>query len=429
MALLRCAGCGALWEGASGVLFSCPQAEAGDGVDHLLAPIPEEGDDWPVFDELNPFLRYRRLLFSYRLAQHRGLSDQAYVDIVGELDDAISTVDGAGFKRTPLIRAPGLGDDVWVKNETEHVGGSHKARHLMSVLVALRVEEVASGVSEPGRRLAIASCGNAALAAAVLARAAGRPIDVYIPEDAPSSVVERLRTLGASLNVCPRAPGGQGDPCMEAFRAAVESGSVPFSVQGPENGLVVEGGCTLAWEVIEQLEAQGVAPGEVFVQVGGGALASGVCEGLLIAERRGLLRELPVVHTVQTQGAYPLKRAFERVRELSQQSSLQSALGYARTRRSGFMWPWETTPRSVAHGILDDETYDWAIPVEMMIATGGQALAVSEEHLREAHVRGRKNTGIDVCATGTAGLAGLLSIEPRASVQGARVLLFTGAER
>jgi len=23
------------------------------------------------------------------------------------------------------------------------------------------------------------------------------------------------------------------------------------------------------------------------------------------------------------------------------------------------MWPWEETPRSVAHGILDDETYDW----------------------------------------------------------------------
>ena len=25
------------------------------------------------------------------------------------------------------------------------------------------------------------------------------------------------------------------------------------------------------------------------------------------------------------------------------------------------MWAWETTPASVAHGILDDETYDWVV--------------------------------------------------------------------
>jgi len=296
-------------------------------------------------------------------------------------------------------------------------------------MLALRVWEQGTDSLAPRPRLAIASCGNAALAAAVIARAADWPIDVFIPEDAQASVVERLSDLGATLNVCARVPGAPGDPCMTAFRRAVAQGAVPFSVQGPENGLVVEGGSTIAWEIVDQLARLERSPSSVFIQVGGGALASSICEGLLLAHRASRLDELPVVHTVQTQGGYPLKRAFERVRDLSRQTSLQSAMGYARTRRGGFMWPWESAPASIAHGILDDETYDWAIPVEMMIATGGQALAVDEARLNEAHTLGRAATGLAVCATGTAGLAGMLELKQSSGEQGDQVLLFTGAER
>ena len=167
----------------------------------------------------------------------------------------------------------------------------------------------------------------------------------------------------------------------------------------------------------------------LFIQVGGGALASGICQALLTAHRWGRLAELPTVYTVQTAGAHPLKRAFDRVHDLSQRTSLQEAMVYARTRRGGFMWPWEDVPKSVAHGILDDETYDWAIPIEMMIATGGQALIADEASLGVAHRRGRDVTGIDVSATGTAGLAGLNQMSGQSPDEGERVLLFTGAER
>jgi len=36
-----------------------------------------------------------------------------------------------------------------------------------------------------------------------------------------------------------------------------------------------------------------------------------------------------------------------------------AVLERATKHRSEFMRPWETMPQSVAHGILDDETYDW----------------------------------------------------------------------
>ncbi len=94
------------------------------------------------------------------------------------------------------------------------------------------------------------------------------------------------------------------------------------------------------------------------------------------------------------------------------------------------MWPWETEPKSIAHGILDDETYDWRQVVGGMLSTGGEALVVSEDRLSEANELGRES-GFDVDPTGSSGLAGLLDL--RASgVVGAdeRVaVLFTGVQR
>ena len=95
------------------------------------------------------------------------------------------------------------------------------------------------------------------------------------------------------------------------------------------------------------------------------------------------------------------------------------------------MWPWETEPKSIAHGILDDETYDWFAVVEGMLQTGGYPVVVSEEDLVEANQLSREHTGIRADHTDTAGLAGLRRFlqEDRADPQEAIAVLFTGVER
>jgi threonine synthase len=155
----------------------------------------------------------------------------------------------------------------------------------------------------------------------------------------------------------------------------------------------------------------------VVVQVGGGALASAVTAGL----REGGLT--PRLDTVQTHGAAPLRRAFERAGEMG--------IDYAAHHRSELMWPWEIEPHSIAHGILDDETYDWLAVCEAMLATGGKALVVSEESLERANALARETTGIDVDHTGSAGLAGLVDLCDDAAVgPDERVaILFTGINR
>ena len=280
------------------------------------------------------------------------------------------------------------------------------------------------------RRLAIASCGNAALAAAVIARAADWPLDVFIPPDAEEPVVRRLNDLGATCHVMERAAGQAGDPCYHGFRKAVAAGSLPFGVQGNEVGLAIEGGQTLGWEMADTLRQDGSTLDLLVIHVGGGALGSACYRGLQEAVAAGALTALPHIFTAQTTGAYPLKQAFTRFLGEADPADLAGSLKAAAKERAEYMKPWSATPHSVAHGILDDETYDWLALVEAMAATDGDALVVSENRLREANRIGNAIAGIAVSHTGSAGLAGLMDLFASGVVEAANAaVLFTGTER
>jgi threonine synthase len=398
---LICGGCGA---SPSGPLpFVCPNRGEGD-VDHVLR---REGLPAKVSlgADANPFVRYRALAFSYDYALSRGISDDEYLDIVRALDDSVARVDGRGFRVTPLAERDGL----LIKDETGNVSGSHKGRHLFGIALMLAVaERVATRESgHPGREaaLAIASCGNAALAAAVVARAAERRLQVFVPVSADVKVVAQLRDLGARVTVCPRRPGVAGDPSYLAFREAVASGAVPFSCQGGDNGLTLDGGRTLGYELAQQLDGRPLE--RIFLQVGGGALASATVAALRESVELGWLKRMPALFPVQTRGGFPLRRAWERLQSIG--GSTEERLQHAATHRSQFMWPWEDEPKSIAHGILDDETYDWLAIVRALFEHGGEPLVVDEATLEAANRQGRA-LGFNVDATGSSGLAGALAI-------------------
>ncbi len=439
--LVVCAGCG--WRAPDGepYPFRCANA-GGDDVDHVMArELDPTHVSFPPIDdeEPNPFIGYRELFHAYHLGRDRGMSDEGHVQLVEQLDKAIMEVDGRGFVRTPF--APNdalsvrLGCRVWIKDETTNVSGSHKARHLMGLMVHLLVVEQAGLAPADGRELAIASCGNAALAAAVVARAAGRPLRVFVPTWADEAVLRRLRDLGATIDVREREEGVPGDPTYHALRRAIADGAIPFTCQGPDNGLTIEGGQTLGYELVTQLAREGEALDRLVVQVGGGALASACVRAFEDAALLEAPERLPRIDAVQTRNAHPLERAYRRVRqrvgyEVTPQGAVE-AMTWARTHRSEVMWPWEEEPRSVATGILDDETYDWAAVVAGMLATDGSPVLVDEEALVEANELARDATGIDVDPTGSAGLAGLLELSRRGGLRpDERVgVLFTGVRR
>lgn len=422
---LQCATCGTLVSITTALPWRCPE-ENGDR--HHVLLIQDDGGNFASDDlEDNPFIRYRTQMAWWAFGRSRGLDDAELVGLVRDLDELVAAVCGVGFATTPLERADGLSaaldfvshGGIWIKDETGGVAGSQKARHLFSILLHLFVAErlnlVPWSFEEDRPTLAIASCGNAAIAAATLARAVEWPIEVFIPEWAGGTVVETLLELGAHVTRCRRSgTDPPGDPTLLDFRRAVADGAVPFSVQGPENSLCLDGGRTIGWEMADQLRSVGVqALDAVFVQVGGGAFAASVSRGLLEA---GFAAPL---YAVQTAGCAPLARAW-----LSARSDEKPAARWA-----SHMWPWESEPQSLADGILDDETYDWVADIDQLRRTGGQVVVVDEDVVRAASVIGPELTGIDASPTGTAGLAGILSVRQQFD-DGARIaVIFSGVRR
>ncbi len=418
MALELVCSCGAV---APADATACTR-RGSDNTDHVLfLPAPLE---WVVEDADNPFVRYRRMLTSWQSALADGLSDQEFVDLVVGLDDAIAAIDGRRFLVSPLHDAPALGDHIGarlsIKDETGGVSGSHKARHLMGIMVHLLARERVGSLTERPP-LAIASCGNAALAASVVARAADWPLQVYVPPTGDPLVLDRIRSLDAELVVSERTPElPPGDPCYLGFGAAVTGGAIAFGCQGPDNALAIDGGRTLGWEIAEQ--APDVS--RVVVQVGGAALVSSVGQGLQIAADLGAIGAMPEVDTVQTQGCAPLARAFAAVNKIG---DLTAAIH----QRDQIMWPWEQEPHSAAYGILDDETYDWQSAVRLMRGTEGDSVVVGEDRVMEAHDRVRDTTDLTPCVTGTSGLAGVLELaaDGRIAPDEHVVALITGIDR
>lgn len=414
------------------------------GVDVVLAP-PIGNSPWPgVDDDPNPFIRYRKLLWSYELARNFGFSDKHFCAMVAELDAAVAEVDGRGFEITPLMSCAALSEavgigEILIKDETNNVSGSHKGRHLFGIALHLKILQNAGKLDTGSLELAIASCGNAALAAAVIARATGFNLRVFVPNNAAQSVLDRLILLGAELIVCERQNAEQGDPAYLRFLEAVDGGNVAFCCQGPDNGLTLDGGRTIGFELADQL--LNLKVDRLFVQVGGGALATGLADGLAAAAAAGVIASEPRLHPVQTQGAYPLSKAYRSIfgeidndfgadKLQSSQHDSQSMISDAAQNRSAHMVPWPTEPNSAAHGILDDETYDWQSVLRATVATGGWPIIASEQEILEANELGRLS-GIDADHTGTAGFAGLLHLVAKGiiSAQDRSVVLFTGARR
>ena len=121
---------------------------------------------------------------------------------------------------------------------------------------------------------------------------------------------------------------------------------------------------------------------------------------------------MPTIDTVQTRGAWPLRRAWQRFAHrvllraatmsrrriptaswpscssTSAADEVESELVEARRHRSRYVGV-EEEPVSIAEGILDDETYDWAAVLEGTVRTGGVPVVVDDATIADANERAR----------------------------------------
>ncbi|MEY2580536.1 MAG: threonine synthase [Ilumatobacteraceae bacterium] len=425
-----CVVCGKHVDVAEPLVWRCPNASV-DDPHHALQIVQRITPLRGSHDDSNPFAAFRPYLAWDGFAAAHGMTEEARNALIHQVDADISSLAGTGFHVTPFERADELSDQlgftadggVWVKDETGQVAGSHKARHLMTIMLHILTAE-SMGLapwSDTSDRppLAIASCGNAAYAAATLAAAVKWPLRVFVPPHADPVVLARLDELGAEMVPCPRSDTDPpGDPCMHRFREAVAAAAIPFTVQGTENAWCLDGGRTIGWEMARCIEedVEGPPLDRVFVQVGAGTFAASVIGGFRMS---GVM---PRLHAVQTDSCAPLQRAWVKTREVGGPAE-------AAKHWSECMWPWEDVGASAADGILDDETYDWIPVVRAMSDGNGSPIVVTEADVLRANELGRATTGINSSHTGTAGLAGLLEAMDQIDPSERVAVIFSGAQR
>jgi hypothetical protein len=214
-------------------------------------------------------------------------------------------------------------------------------------------------------------------------------------------------------------------------------------------------------------------------QVGGGALARSVAQAFEEALQLGFVHVLPRIHVCQPAGGFPFVRAYllalaeiarrtghsfdlcydhnaepetelqklaaftrtqsAQVRQMAafaagsfDSPAVQSAIDLMARQRDRFMWPWDgAAPHSLAHGILDDLTYDWYDLLRAVLRSGGRAEILAEDTIRDAYEMAQSRTEIPVCPTGASGLAGLMQLTDSGAIdRGETVgLFFTGFDR
>jgi len=198
---------------------------------------------------------------------------QSMRDVPAPTADQVAAAEaavGAALRPTPLVAAPLLGSDVWLKLESLQPSGAFKVRGALAAMA-----DAGEG------RIVTASAGNHALGMAWAAQLAGREVTVVVAEDASPAKVARLERLPVEL-----VRAGRGYDAAEA--AALELAADGALYVSPYNDpRVIAGQRTVGVE----LDAQLAGPLTVVAPVGGGGLLAGLT---LWAQARGDVRLIGV---------------------------------------------------------------------------------------------------------------------------------------
>jgi threonine dehydratase len=165
---------------------------------------------------------------------------------------------------TPVVAAPQLGPDVWLKLETLQPTGSFKVSGgLAAVAATLR--------ADPGRAVIGSSAGNHGLGLAYAASVLGATVTVIVPRLASAAKVSAIQQFDVRLVLHGE---GYGEAEAHALDLAAQDGSRYVSPYNDPD--VIAGQATIARELLEQVPNLGT----VVVPSGGGGLLAGMSIGL-----------------------------------------------------------------------------------------------------------------------------------------------------
>ncbi len=256
--------------------------------------------------------------------------------------------------------------NVFIKEEGANPTGTFKARGLAMAVTMARHYGL--------RKLAVPSAGNAAGALAAYAAAAGIEAHIFMPRDVPFANYVEAITYGANVTL---VDGLISDCARIVTERKQQEGW--FDISTLKEPFRVEGKKTMGYELVEQLDWE--YPDAVFYPTGGGVGLIGMWKAFDEMEQLGWVKpgKRPKMIAVQAAGCAPVARAFDEGASTSQ------------------MWQNAAT---FAAGLRVPKPYGDAIILDIVRASGGVALAISDEEILASLGDWARNEGLLLCPEG-----------------------------
>ena len=282
-----------------------------------------------------------------------------------------------GEGMTPLIELPQLAREVgvrrlWVKDEGQNPTASFKARGLMMAVTR------AKALGLPG--VCVPTAGNAGIALAAYAAAAGIPARIYAPRTTPPPILGSIRAFGVELEL---VDGHIGDAGKATVQFATESGF--FNVATVREPYRVEGMKTMGYELAEQMAWE--LPDVIMYPTGGGEGTIGIWKAIEEMFAWGWLSSdtvKPRMIITQASGCAPLVRAFHAGEDKAT--------------------PWEN-PTTHASGLRVPGPFGDRWTLRTLRQSRGDAEAVDEDAIRAGTLALASQSGIDAAPEGGCALA------------------------
>jgi threonine synthase len=283
---------------------------------------------------------------------------------------------GEGF--TPLLHAPRLGANWYVKDEGLNPTASFKARG-MSLAVSMAKK---FGVT----KVAVPTAGNAGGALAAYAARAGMEAHIFMPRDTPEAFATECRMFGAHVTLW---DGLINDCAAEIGRRKEAEGW--FDLSTLKEPYRIEGKKTMGYEVAEQMSWQ--LPDVIVYPTGGGTGLIGMWKAFEEMEQMGWIGpKRPKMVSVQADGCAVLAGPFERGERFA-----DPVVG-AHTAASGLR-----VPRAIGDFIM----------LDLIRASSGLAMTVSDAEMIAAAKEMARTTGVYACPEGGATLAAAQQLRER----------------
>lgn len=279
-----------------------------------------------------------------------------------------------GEGMTPLLEMPHLAREIgvrrlWIKDEGINPTASFKARGLMMAVTR------AKALGLPG--VCVPTAGNAGIALAAYAAAAGMSCRIFAPDTTPPPILGSIRAFGADLEL---VAGHIGDAGKATMAFAKESGF--FNVATVREPYRVEGMKTMGYEVADQLGWR--LPDAIVYPTGGGEGIIGIWKAIGEMMAWGWLpietkRSRMII--AQAEGCAPLVRAF---RDGAEKAT-----------------PWEN-PVTHASGLRVPGPFGDRLALRAVRESDGDAEAVGEDAIRRGTFLLGSRAGIDAAPEGGA---------------------------